>query len=122
RSSMSGISNVGDHSRALFDRLIGENSKALVLKDGEIKSSGSMALRSGVHRMIGGDKIQEDREDNKKTMQFLLDHVSNHVTEDEMEKIMNSKIKLGSEKEGHTVAQRLERGTYISSELVGQLR
>jgi hypothetical protein len=121
---MSGT-NIRNHTgpeHALFNRLISEKSGAFVLKDGKIESSGSMSFRSGLHRTFGQEKSTEDIKSNQDTMRYLLKHISEHVTDSEMQQIMNSKTRLGGDKEGYTVQQRLERGTYVSSELVGQLR
>src|SRR5437763_6386988 len=116
---MSGTSNVGNNPRALFDNLISEKSSAFVLRDGEVVSDGKMSFNSGLHS-LGWQKSEQDIVSNQKTMQYLLDHISQNVTEGEMQHIMDSKIKLGTEKEGYTVRERLERGTYVSSDLVKQ--
>jgi hypothetical protein len=120
---MSGtISNHTGPEHALFNRLISEKSGAFVLKDGQIESSGSMSFRSGLHRTFGQEKSGEDIKSNQDTMKYLLKHISEHVTDSEMKQIMSSKTRLGGDKESYTVQERLERGTYVSSELVGQLR
>jgi hypothetical protein len=118
---MSGTTNVGNNPRALFDRLIGEKSSAFVLKDGNVESSGKLALNSGLH-WFGAKKSEDDVKSNQETMKFLLKHVSENVTDSEMQQIMNSRTRLSGDKKSYTVQERLERGTYVSSELVGQLR
>lgn len=118
---MSGTTNVGNNPRALFDRLIGENSSAFTLKDGKVESSGKLALNSGLH-WFGAKKSGDDVKSNQETMKFLLKHVSENVTDSEMQQIMSSRTRLSGDKKSYTVQERLERGTYVSSQLVGQLR
>lgn len=118
---MSGTS-VGNNPRALFDRLIGEKSSAFVVKDGRLESSGSMAFRSGLHRMFGQEKSTDDVKANKETMKFILDHVGQHLTNSEMKEVMEGKLRLSGDKEVLTVQDRLDRGTYVSSDLIKQLR
>src|SRR3954471_14101705 len=118
---MSGTTNVGNNPRALFDRLIGDKSSAFVLKDGNVESSGKLALNSGLH-WFGAKKSEDDVKSNQETMKFLLKHVSENVTDSEMQQIMNSRTRLSGDKKSYTVQERLERATYVSSELVAQLR
>lgn len=118
---MSGTS-VGNNPRALFDRLISEKSSAFVVKDGRIESSGSMAFRSGLHRMFGQEKSTDDVKANKETMRFILDHVGQRLTNAEMKEVMEGKLRLSGDKEVLTVQDRLDRGTYVSSDLIRQLR
>jgi hypothetical protein len=107
----------------IFETLVETDSSAIVVKNGQYDTSATMALRSGLHRVFKQEKSSDDIKANRDTLSFLLRQIASHTgaTTEEMMTIGDRKIRLGNEKEGYSVAERLQRGTYVSSELVRQL-
>jgi hypothetical protein len=124
RASMSGpIARNDTHSRlSMLDELVARNDTTLrVGKDGGIETGG-MTLRSGLHRLFGQEKSEQDIRSNQETLKVVLDYIKREAGEDIYKEVLGGKTRLSGDSRDYTVAERLERGTYVSSKLVDELR
>lgn len=124
---MSGLT-VRNKDLSLLDEMVKLDSSAMKLsKDGRrIESDTSMVFKSGLNRVMkwGGDKSSADKATNERTLKALMGYIQKQTGEDVHDKVMNTRIKLDGDKtnDGYTMRERIERGTYVSSDLVKQLR
>ena len=122
---MSGIGNkVDGPDLNLLERL--SNAPSGVIKVDETGNrftmdQTGMTFRSGLHRMFGQQKSQEDIEQNKATLRSLLSEIGDKAGQDVLDKVLTRNLKLGGDRETYTVGQRLERGTYVSAKLISEL-
>lgn len=110
-----------------LDRMAGMKAPSLSVtkgKDGDLEASarGTMAFRSGVSRVFGRGKSEGDVAANKATLDALLDHIEAKAGKVVRDRVLGGEIRLKGDDQVLTVKQRLERGTYVSSELVAQLK
>lgn len=110
-----------------LDRMAGMKASSLTVtkgKDGDLEASasGTMAFRSGVNRVFSRGKSEGDAAANKATLNALLDHIEAQAGKVVRDKVLGGTIRLKGDDQVLTVKQRLERGTYVSSELVAQLK
>src|SRR4051812_26009667 len=81
-----------------------------------------MTFRSGINRLFKQGKSEDDIQQNRATLQSLLDEIGEKAGGAVLEKVMNSELRLsGDGKNSYSVGDRLERGTYVSGTLVAEL-
>jgi len=107
-------------TQQLLKSLVDKDSHAFQVKDGKVESSGTMAVRSGLNWM-GFGKIEEDVKTNRDTITFLMGEIEKGTSKEVREKLWNSVVDIGDGKK-LKLSERFERGTYVSSNLVQEMR
>src|SRR5262249_27927004 len=106
--------------------LIQQNASSLALTradDGKIKSDSSvtMTFGSGLRRAFRVGILPEHQETNRASLKVLLDYI-----EEKSSAKVRSHVEAGitslAASTDVTVADRIKRGTYVSSELVAQIK
>jgi len=122
------IINPGNSGRSNLNHLselVGQDASAFRLTDGgKLESDGWMAFCSGVNRVFGFGKSDDDVVENKKTLEFVLGQIETGTSKSVRDALMTRTLKLAGDSDGakYTVKDRLTRGTYVSSEMIRQLQ
>jgi hypothetical protein len=111
-----------------LDRLIEQDASALVVRrsaDGQgldAESSFGMAFSSGVHRVFGSAKSDSDVQANRASLTALLNQIQAESSKFVRDHVEAGMTRLGGDGQDHSVIDRMKRGTYVSSDLVAQLK
>jgi len=116
----------GGPSLWLLDRLVSKNLGSIKYDTNEkwFEGGGTMTFRSGFNRLFKQEKSSQDIETNRTTLNTLMDFIKSSTNDQVHDKVLNGRTYLPGDdrKEGYTVQERIDRGSYVSSNLVGQLR
>jgi hypothetical protein len=120
---MSGIGKTGGPDLGLLERLSQAPSGTIKVDETgkRFTMDTSMTFRSGIHRMLQQGKSNDDVQQNRATLNSLLDEIREKAGESVYQKVLNSELKLSGDRGTFTVGDRLERGTYVSNKLVAEL-
>ena len=121
---MSGIGKTGQPDLGFLERLSQAPSGAIKVDESGKRftmDQTGMTFRSGLHRMFKQEKSEEDIQQNRSTLQSILDEIGQKAGQDVLDEVMARNLKMGGDRETYTVGDRLQRGTYVSSTLVKEL-
>jgi hypothetical protein len=104
-----------------LDRLIKLDSKAIKKADDGFKTDAIMTFRSGLNRVIGTGK-STDLKTNQQTLASILTYIKTNTNEAVYRAVLASTTHLAGDNESIPIWQRLKQGTYVSSELVSQIK
>jgi hypothetical protein len=119
---MSGIGRTGQPDFGRLEQLTQTPSGSLKVDDnGRFTTDTGMTFRSGLNRLFHQGKSQ-DVEQNKSTLGAILDEIKGKVSNDVYNKVLNSQLRMsGDGNNSYSVRDRLDRGSYVSGKLVGEL-
>ncbi len=81
-----------------------------------------MTFRSGLNRVFGQGKSDEDKAANTASLKAVMDYIKRETNEGTYEALLNQKIKLAGDSTAKTIQERMDSGTYVSSKLVAELK
>ncbi|MFO1057853.1 MAG: hypothetical protein U1E53_12900 [Dongiaceae bacterium] len=122
------VGGPGDRFRAL-DNLIARDASALVIQNSQktpgklaVDEDGAMAFRSGLHRTFGVGKSDADKAANQASLGVLLEYIEQKGGRNVRAHVEQGLTDLEGSK-GISVLDRMtNRGTYVSSALVAQIK